>query len=79
MRWKRQGEQINNQRDEHHMSSRTRANPAAESVIWSTYSLLDPSYSSQTSFGFWIDTGGDGPPLLSLKLAVMLAFHQLSR
>jgi|TARA_B100001540_G_C15547247_1_gene524178 hypothetical protein len=27
------------------------------SVIWSTYSLLDPSYANQTSFGFWIDTG----------------------
>ena len=27
------------------------------SVIWSTYSLLDPSYSDQKSFGFWIDSG----------------------
>jgi len=26
-------------------------------ILWSTYSLLDPSYVSTTSFGFWIDTG----------------------
>lgn len=26
-------------------------------VIWSTYSLLDDSYSDPKSFGFWIDTG----------------------
>lgn len=27
------------------------------SNIWSTYSLLDPSYADSTSFGFWIDVG----------------------
>ena len=26
-------------------------------VIWSQYSLLDPSYADQKSFGFWIDAG----------------------
>ena len=27
------------------------------SQIWSTYSLLDPSYADTTTFGFWIDVG----------------------
>mmetsp|Transcript_13895 Transcript_13895/g.33275 ORF Transcript_13895/g.33275 Transcript_13895/m.33275 type:complete len:224 (+) Transcript_13895:92-763(+) len=38
------------------------------SIIWSTYSLLDPSYSSQTSFGFWIDTGNGITTLLPTAL-----------
>lgn len=27
------------------------------SKVWSTYSLMDPSYSDSTTFGFWIDAG----------------------
>eukprot|EP00218_Dolichomastix_sp_CCMP3274_P014879 CAMPEP_0170136450 /NCGR_PEP_ID=MMETSP0033_2-20121228/3306_1 /TAXON_ID=195969 /ORGANISM="Dolichomastix tenuilepis, Strain CCMP3274" /LENGTH=211 /DNA_ID=CAMNT_0010372163 /DNA_START=84 /DNA_END=716 /DNA_ORIENTATION=+ len=33
-------------------------------IIWSTYSILDPSYSDQTTFGFWIDTGNGVSALL---------------
>ena len=42
------------------------------SIIWSTYSLLDPSYANQTSFGFWIDSGNGVvtlPPTLLLSYA----------
>lgn len=40
-------------------------------AIWSTYSLLDPSYSDCTSYGFWIDTGnGVSMPIPTLLLSV---------
>mmetsp|Transcript_8805 Transcript_8805/g.32462 ORF Transcript_8805/g.32462 Transcript_8805/m.32462 type:complete len:183 (+) Transcript_8805:121-669(+) len=26
-------------------------------IIWAVYSFLDPSYSDEVTFGFWIDTG----------------------
>lgn len=40
-------------------------------VIWSTYSLLDPSYSDTTTFGFWIDTGnGFSMPIPTLLLSL---------
>jgi len=44
-------------------------------LIWSTYSLLDPSYSDATTFGFWIDTGnGVSMPIPSLIFLYGMTF-----
>ena len=45
------------------------------SVIWSTYSLLDPSYSDQKSFGFWIDSGNGVVTVLPTLLLSWIATY----
>jgi len=42
------------------------------SVIWSQYSLLDPSYADPKSFGFWIDTGNG---IVTLPATLLLSYH----
>jgi hypothetical protein len=45
------------------------------SLMWSTYSLYDPSYQNQESFGFFIDVGNGWstiPPCLLLNVAMTL-------
>lgn len=32
------------------------------SRVWSTYSLYDPSYQNQESFGFFVDVGSESMP-----------------
>lgn len=40
------------------------------SIIWSQYSLLDPSYADQRSFGFWVDSGNG---LVTLPATLLLS------
>ena len=48
------------------------------SHIWSTYSLLDPSYADSTSFGFWIDVGNGHFFLLpSLLLSFCISVNEI--
>ncbi|KXS21448.1 hypothetical protein M427DRAFT_150830 [Gonapodya prolifera JEL478] len=45
------------------------------SWVWSTYSLLDPSYSDQTTFGFFVDVGNGFLTFLpTLHLLASLTF-----
>eukprot|EP00798_Chlamydomonas_sp_ICE-L_P024207 gene24207-9806_t len=38
------------------------------SLVWSTYSLMDPSYQDQTTFGFFVDVGNGFTTLLPTLL-----------
>jgi ABC-type transport system involved in multi-copper enzyme maturation permease subunit len=41
------------------------------SVVWSTYSLYDPSYSNQESYGFFIDVGNGWSTLIPSIIVVV--------
>lgn len=50
------------------------------SIMWSTYSLWDPSYQNNESFGFFIDVGNGWStivPCLLWNIAILSPHHQL--
>jgi hypothetical protein len=51
-------------------------------IMWSTYSLWDPSYQNQESFGFFIDVGNGWstiPPCLLWNAAILVPQQLLQR
>ncbi|KAI9025403.1 hypothetical protein DFJ74DRAFT_704903 [Hyaloraphidium curvatum] len=58
-----------------HVAARDALGMEYWSLVWSTYSVIDPSYSDQTTFGFWVDVGNGFTTILpSIHLLLSMTF-----